>query len=129
MQHDYNFVADESVDLNLVKFLRNKGLVIFSIMEEVPSLNDKIVLELAVQKNAILITEDKDFGELVYKLKLPHKGLLLLRLENIPDDKFEIIYLFITKYAADLSKFCGIKKPTLTNQKIPLACLPSFSKS
>ncbi len=118
MQHDYNFVADESVDLNLVKFLRNKGLVIFSIMEEVPSLNDKIVLELAVQKNAILITEDKDFGELVYKLKLPHKGLLLLRLENIPDDKFEIIHLFITKYAADLSlSFAVLKNRRLRIRK------------
>jgi predicted nuclease of predicted toxin-antitoxin system len=32
----------------------------------------------------LLITEDKDFGELTYRLKLKHKGILLIRLSDIP---------------------------------------------
>ncbi|MBA4140856.1 MAG: DUF5615 family PIN-like protein [Segetibacter sp.] len=84
MQLEHLFVADESVDFNLVKFLRTKGLSVFSILEEAASLKDNMVLELAVEKNAILITEDKDFGELVFKLKLPHTGILLLRIEDLP---------------------------------------------
>lgn len=41
-----------------------------------------MVLAIAVHRDALLITEDKDFGELVFRLRLPHKGILLLRIEK-----------------------------------------------
>lgn len=72
-------VADESVDYNLIQFLRTKNLVIHSIQEQIPSSNDSTVLKF--EKDAVLITEDKDFGELVFKLKLANKGILLLRIQ------------------------------------------------
>ncbi len=70
-------VADESLDYNIIQFLRTKNLVIHSIQEQIPSSNDSTVLKFAVEKDAVLITEDKDFGELVFKLKLANKGNLL----------------------------------------------------
>ena len=45
---------------------------------------DDVVLERAFRENRALITEDKDFGELVYRLKKPAKGVILMR---IPVDK------------------------------------------
>jgi predicted nuclease of predicted toxin-antitoxin system len=40
------------------------------------------VLALDVRQSALLITEDKDFGELVFRLQLPHRGIILLRLSG-----------------------------------------------
>jgi predicted nuclease of predicted toxin-antitoxin system len=77
-------VADESVDFNIIKSLRQQGLDVFAIFEEQPSITDEEVLSIAVNSNALLITEDKDFGELVFRLKLPHCGVILLRLGTIP---------------------------------------------
>lgn len=39
-------------------------------------------MSIACEKNALLITEDKDFGELVFRLQMPHKGILLIRIEE-----------------------------------------------
>jgi predicted nuclease of predicted toxin-antitoxin system len=41
------------------------------------------VLQRANDENVLLITEDKDFGELVFRLKLKHPGILLLRFFNL----------------------------------------------
>ncbi|MBO9617396.1 MAG: DUF5615 family PIN-like protein [Niabella sp.] len=76
------YVADESVDFRIVKALRQYGAEVYAICEEQPSISDDQVLRIAVSRNAVLITEDKDFGELVFRLKLPHKGVILIRVED-----------------------------------------------
>ena len=63
---NYQIVADESVDFRIVTALRSVGLIVYSVAEELPSINDISVLSIAVEKEALLITEDKDFGELVF---------------------------------------------------------------
>jgi predicted nuclease of predicted toxin-antitoxin system len=40
-------------------------------------------LELANKENRILLTRDKDFGELVYRLQQVHAGIILIRLEKL----------------------------------------------
>jgi len=77
-------VADESVDFGIVKLLRADKLNILAISEEHSGITDLEVLKFAVKRNAILITEDKDFGELAFRLKYKHKGILLIRLSDIP---------------------------------------------
>lgn len=49
-------------------------------MEQSPSASDAEVLAIAFKRNALLITEDKDFGELVFRFQKPHKGILLIRI-------------------------------------------------
>ncbi|MFN0036547.1 MAG: DUF5615 family PIN-like protein [Saprospiraceae bacterium] len=86
-----NIVADESVDFTIVQFLREQGLRIYAIAEQEPSIADEDVLSIAVRQNALLITEDKDFGELVFRLKMPHRGITLLRLSGcLPEEKGEL---------------------------------------
>ncbi len=77
-------VADESVDFGIVKGLRQKGIVVFYIPEGHGGISDSEVLRIAVDKDCLLITEDKDFGELAFRLKFPHKGILLIRLSDLP---------------------------------------------
>lgn len=80
-------VADESVDFRIVGHLREVGYDVYSITEQNPSIADIEVLNIAVEKQALLITEDKDFGELVFRLQLPHTGILLIRILSLPTDE------------------------------------------
>lgn len=82
------FLADENFDLNIVKLLREEGFSVNAIAEIAPTITDPQVLTMAVEQKAVLLTEDKDFGELVYRLRLPHCGILLVRLLRMdPADK------------------------------------------
>ena len=55
-------------------------------------MTDADILKLANNENAIIISMDKDFGELVFKNKLQHKGILLLRLEDaVAEEKLAVI--------------------------------------
>lgn len=53
------------------------------IADLAPSITDNEVLALAVERGALLITNDLDFGELVYGRGARHTGVLLLRLEDM----------------------------------------------
>jgi predicted nuclease of predicted toxin-antitoxin system len=59
------FLADESIEKPVVDELRRSGHDVLSIQERSPGVDDDTVLQLAVNDNRILITSDKDFGELI----------------------------------------------------------------
>jgi Domain of unknown function (DUF5615) len=59
-------LADESVDRPIVERLRQDGHDVTYVAELSPSISDEQVLQEANTRNALLLTEDKDFGELVY---------------------------------------------------------------
>jgi predicted nuclease of predicted toxin-antitoxin system len=80
-------VADENLAYRMIKALRNEGFEVLSIEENTPSIPDDNVLSVAVKEDALLITEDKDFGDLVMLHKLPHRGILLLRLAGMETDE------------------------------------------
>jgi len=73
------FLADECCDISMVKRLREEEHDVVYIQEKMPGISDSEVLQEAFLEKRILITEDKDFGELVYRLKKPVYGLILLR--------------------------------------------------
>lgn len=73
------FLVDECCDVGLVLSLRNEGYDVFYVKESMPSSSDNEVLQKAYLEERILITEDKDFGELVFRLKMPAYGVILLR--------------------------------------------------
>ncbi len=77
-------VADESVDFSIIRSLRKKEFEVISILEDYSGISDVEVLRIAVKNNCLLITEDKDFGELTYRLKHKHCGVLLIRLNDVP---------------------------------------------
>ena len=77
-------VADESVDFSIIRNLRGKEFEVISILEDFSGISDADVLRIAVKNNCPLITEDKDFGELTYRLKQKHCGVLLIRLNDVP---------------------------------------------
>ncbi len=75
-----SFVADENFDFTVVKQLRENGFSVLAVAESFFSIPDFQVLQIAVDRKAVLLTEDKDFGELVHRLRMAHCGILLVRL-------------------------------------------------
>ena len=61
------FLADENIDKPIVERLRGDGHSLFYIVEMQPGISDDEVLRLANQQEAVLLTADKDFGELVFR--------------------------------------------------------------
>jgi predicted nuclease of predicted toxin-antitoxin system len=72
-------VADESVEEPTVSALRTAGHTVLFIAETSPGIQDSSVLAIAVREGALLLTADKDFGELVFRNREPHCGVLLIR--------------------------------------------------
>src|SRR4029077_12829115 len=74
------------------EWLISNNFIVFSITSLNPEMEDVQILDLGNKEDAIIITMDKDFGELVFKNHLPHKGILLLRLEDaISSEKLAVI--------------------------------------
>jgi predicted nuclease of predicted toxin-antitoxin system len=97
-------VADESVDRQIVDQLRKDGHTVFSVSESEPSIDDKAVLDRANEHVAVLVTADKDFGELVYRQGLIHQGVVLIRLAGLaPDKKAQIVGSVIRKRESELA--------------------------
>tara|TARA_R110000850_G_scaffold78437_5_gene169624 strand:- start:265 stop:546 length:282 start_codon:yes stop_codon:yes gene_type:complete len=76
---------------------------VYAIFEEDRGVNDQRVLELAVLKKSLLLTQDKDFGNLVINLGLPNFGILLLRFGSLSiDEKLSAIQNGFIDSAEDL---------------------------
>ena len=77
-------IADEGVDRAIVLRLRGDGHAVDHVAEMAPGIDDGRVLDLARGGSALLVTADKDFGELVFRQRLLSSGVLLLRLSGLP---------------------------------------------
>jgi predicted nuclease of predicted toxin-antitoxin system len=92
------FIADESVDRQVVLALRTEHDVLY-IAEENPGLTDERVLALCEKRAAVLITADKDFGELVFRFRKNHYGVVLCRMSGMtPREKAAIVREIFNKH-------------------------------
>ena len=73
------FLADESCDFSVVRALRSAGHDVQAIAEIAPQTQDTDVIELAAREGRVLLTEDKDFGQLVYAELRRSSGVILVR--------------------------------------------------
>ncbi len=76
------FIVDESTGTSVAEYLRNAGHDVLAVVESIPSAKDDDVLERAATESRILVTNDKDFGELVFRSQRSHAGIILLRLKE-----------------------------------------------
>lgn len=75
-------IADENIELSIINSLRENGFQVLSVREESPGISDIDVVRLAETNEGFLITEDKDFGELVFSHRLEKVSVLFLRLSQ-----------------------------------------------
>jgi predicted nuclease of predicted toxin-antitoxin system len=97
------FLADEGVDRSVVDGLRQLGFDVFYVVDETRSLDDDVLLQIAADEKRILITKDKDFGELVFRLNKVHAGVVLLRLEGLEtQERADLVCPVLLKYKDQL---------------------------
>ena len=73
------FLADESCDFTFVRVLRSASHDVIAVAESTPGAPDDKVIALAHSQRRILITEDKDFGQLVFAAAASTSGVIYVR--------------------------------------------------
>jgi predicted nuclease of predicted toxin-antitoxin system len=76
------FLVDECTGPAVARWLRDQQHDVFSVYEQARGMDDDDIIRKAEAENWIPITNDKDFGEKVYCEHWPHKGIVLLRLDD-----------------------------------------------
>ncbi len=114
------FLGDENLDWQIVERLRLGGHEVLYVVEMGPGIPDDEVLELANNQGAILLTSDKDFGELVFRLRRIAAGVVLIRLFGLsPNDRAEIIANAINQHPDELlGAFTVISSKNIRIRKI-----------
>jgi predicted nuclease of predicted toxin-antitoxin system len=109
------FLIDESADARLAPYLRGIGHDVTVVAQDYPrSILDPEIMALAKREQRILITFDRDFGELVFSKRQEHAGVLYFRLGPI-DLATEIDRLdhVLAHYADRLDHFLTITRKTV----------------
>jgi predicted nuclease of predicted toxin-antitoxin system len=105
---------DENIPVFIVKALRENGFEVFSVFESSRGFKDEQIIELALQADYLLLTEDKDFGEWVFAHHVKDLSVLFLRysFDELQEITQALIYLLKTK---------ALERPffaTITTKKI-----------
>lgn len=108
-----DFLADENVPRPIIERLRKDGFTVDTIAEKNAGLPDADVLAIADQDGAILITQDKDFGELVVLCRLPVVGVVLLVLAQLPlKAQVERVAQLVATHRARFAGNLSVAEPT-----------------
>lgn len=98
------FLVDECTGPAVACWLREQKHEVFSVYEEARGMDDDDIIQKSFAESRILITNDKDFGEKVYRERRPHRGVVFLRLEDErAGNKIETIRRLLEGYADQLA--------------------------
>jgi len=110
-------IIDENVDKVLIDRLNKENYEIISICELHTGISDREVIEIAKSKKGFVLTEDKDFGELVFSHNIKDCSIIFLRY-NKPD--YEQLEKNIIKILQDYYEKPGHFFITITKNKIKI---------
>ena len=98
-----HFLVDECTGSKVAEWLREAGYEVFSVFDEARGMTDDDVLAKAFSGNWILITNDRDFGEMVFRERREHHGVVFMRLEDErAANKIEVLRKLLESYAEKL---------------------------
>jgi predicted nuclease of predicted toxin-antitoxin system len=98
------FLVDECTGPAVARWLRDQHHEVFSVYESSRGIADEEVIQKAYAEEWILVTNDKGFGEKVYRERHPHRGVIFLRLEDEgAANKIRVLQHLLTQYANRLS--------------------------
>jgi predicted nuclease of predicted toxin-antitoxin system len=116
------FLADENVSRRVIERLRSTGFDVKSIGETKSGIPDKDVLRTADAEDCILITEDRDFGELVIRQRLAVRGIVLLELDRLSSKaEADVVAVVVSTHADKLWGNLLVIEPGRIRVR-PLAC-------
>jgi len=115
MTKSIKFLVDECTGPNVALWLKSQDYITISIYDEFPGKKDFDILKMAFDNNYVIVTNDKDFGEMVFKNNLPHKGIVLLRLSNERSNhKIEVLERLFSEKISELpGSFTVVSEKTI----------------
>jgi predicted nuclease of predicted toxin-antitoxin system len=114
------FLVDECTGTSVASWLRNQEHEVFSVFEQWRGASDDAILEKCHLENYILITSEKDFGEMVFRNQKVHCGVILVRcLPNIFTKRIEVLGKLIQNFSEDLQNNFIV----VTNDKVRIVAL------
>ncbi len=94
-----DFLANENFPLVSIQLLRNAGHNVKSVAEDMPGSNDHEVLACASERMLVILTFDRDYGELVHRHTMPAPaGIVYFRsAPSAPEEPAEVLSAIIEK--------------------------------
>ena len=94
------FLVDECTGPAVARWLRGQKHEVFSVFDQARGVDDDAIIKKALEENWILLTDDKDFGDKVYRDGRLHRGVILLRLEDErPASKIRVLSRLLGTYS------------------------------
>lgn len=115
------FLANENFPPSSIKILRTNKHKVISINEEAKGSKDLQVLKIAQNEDMILLTFDKDYGELIYKYKeIPPAGIICFRfIPNSAEEPAEVLLNIIeSKQISLIGKYTVIEKDKIRQRNL-----------
>ena len=115
-----SLLADENIDQRLVSSLRLAGISVYSVAESSPGITDEEVMTLSENLSAMILTDDKDFGEIVFRKQRSCRGIVLLRLTGVDySRKADHVIKVIDRYGSEMiGKFVVITAERVRMRKL-----------
>ena len=112
-------IVDESTDARITDALVNAGYEIFSIQQTMQGINDIDVIKISIEKDAFILTEDKDFGDEIVFRKVSNNGAMLLRMAGTEiDEKIRLVLTSLNAHKEELiGSFSVLSKKKLRIRK------------
>jgi predicted nuclease of predicted toxin-antitoxin system len=105
---ELKFLVDVGVSKEVEEYLLEQGYDTKTVRAIDTRMSDQEIIRLAASEGRMVITMDKDFGELVYHSAMKHCGVLLLRLEDATGlVKLEVVRDILESYSDQIKNhFC-----------------------
>jgi predicted nuclease of predicted toxin-antitoxin system len=119
------FLADEGCDFAVVRALRKAGFNLVAVCEIMTRSNDSDIIKLSHMENRVLLTEDKDFGWLVFVSHADSAGVVLIRFPgNARSTLPSAVVWLAEKHASDLQNAFVVLEPN----RVRFSHKPPFNK-
>ena len=115
-------LANENIPVPSIRLLRQAGYDITAIIEDSPGIPDTAVLARAADEKRIILTFDRDYGELIYRrgLRSP-SGVIYLRFQpQAPTEPAELLLnLFQTDHIEFEQRFTVVERDQIRQRTLP----------
>ncbi len=86
-------IFDENIEAHWIHLIKKSKLDYFSIRENGSGISDREVIEIAKNKKGLIVTEDKDFGELVFSHGIKGVSVLFMRYDQPQYEQIESYFM------------------------------------
>lgn len=113
------FLADEHIPFATIRALRETGFTVVSVSEEYAAYKDIELLRIANERNLVVITNDSDFGDLIFKDKIEFtSGLIYFRLDRFrPHEMSDLLLLHLGELGSDFRNRFSVISRTKFRQR------------